>query len=67
MNPPTIAYGPAAQTPADRATVIARMRAAVPRLRRPLTPYVAQLHARYVAGELSWLQLYLALDAAPGS
>lgn len=67
MNPTAALYGPAAQTPADRATVLVRMQAAVPRLRRPLSPYVAQLHARYVAGELSWLQVCLALDAAPGS
>lgn len=63
----TTPFGPAAQTPADRADVLARMKAAVPRLRRPLSPHVVQLHARYVAGELSWLQVYMALGATPGS
>lgn len=60
-------FGPAAQTPAQRTQVLERMKQAVPRLRKPLTPYVQQLHARYLAGELNWLQVYLALDHTPGS
>lgn len=58
-------FGPAAQSREQRMQVLARMRQAVPRLRQRLSPYVQQLHARYVAGEFSWLQVYLALDAQP--
>ena len=53
-------FGPAAQSSAQRAEVLARMARALPRLRRPLSPYVQDLHLRYLAGELSWLQVYLA-------
>lgn len=62
---PTSAYGPAAQTSNQRAEVLTRMARALPRLRKPLSPYVQQLHRRYVAGELTWLQVYLALDMEP--
>jgi len=58
-------FGPAAQTPEQRAAVLARMQQALPRLRKRLSPYVQQLHARYLAGELTWLQVCLALDIEP--
>ena len=61
----TPSYGPAAQTPAQRAEVLARMARALPHLRRPLSAYVQQLHQRYLAGELTWLQVYLALGNGP--
>ncbi|MGI4834138.1 MAG: hypothetical protein ACRYFK_11820 [Janthinobacterium lividum] len=60
-------FGPAAQTPAQRAEVLARMQQALPRLRKRLSPYVQQLHARYLAGELTWLQVCLALGIEPSS
>ncbi|NML67234.1 hypothetical protein HHL22_18675 [Hymenobacter sp. RP-2-7] len=56
-------FGPAAQTPAARALVLARMARALLHLRKPLPAHVQALHQRYLAGELSWLQVYLALDA----
>lgn len=56
-------FGPAAQTPAQRAEVLTRMQRTVPRLRKPLSPHVQALHARYLAGELTWLQVCLALEA----
>ncbi|RZJ89690.1 MAG: hypothetical protein EOO60_09750 [Hymenobacter sp.] len=59
------AYGPAAHTPAQRAEILARMRQVLPRLRKRLSPYVQRLHARYLAGELTWLQVCLALDIEP--
>ncbi|MGI4834219.1 MAG: hypothetical protein ACRYFK_12240 [Janthinobacterium lividum] len=58
-------YGPAAQTPAQRAEVLARMQQALPRLGKQLSPYVQQLHARYLAGELTWLQVCLTLGIEP--
>ncbi|TGE08702.1 hypothetical protein [Hymenobacter fodinae] len=47
-------YGPAAQTPEQRAYVLAQMQKAHPSLYKKATAYVAQLYRRYVAGELSW-------------
>jgi hypothetical protein len=41
------------------------MQRALPHLRQRLSPYVLSLHARYLAGELSWLQVCLALDTEP--
>lgn len=55
-------FGPAAQTPDQRAQVLERMQQAVPRLRRRATTYVQQLYARYVAGELSWQQVWQAIE-----
>lgn len=60
-----VGFGPAAQTPDGRAEVLARMKLALPRLRRPLSPYVQQLHEQYLAGELTWLQVCLALSKEP--
>ena len=57
-------FGPAAQTPAQRAVVLACMQQALPNLRKEASPYVAQLHARYLAGELTWPQVYEAARAA---
>ncbi|TGD80799.1 hypothetical protein [Hymenobacter wooponensis] len=47
-------YGPAAQTPEQRAYVLAQMQKAHPGLYKKATAYVTQLYRRYVAGELSW-------------
>lgn len=47
-------YGPAAQTPQQRAYVLAQMQAAHPGLYKKATGYVAQLYRRYIDGELSW-------------
>ena len=47
-------YGPAAQTPEQRAYVLAQMQKTHPGLYKKATGYVAQLYRRYVAGELSW-------------
>lgn len=58
-------FGPNARTPEQRAQVLARMKQALPRLRKQLSPYVQQLHARYLAGELTWLQVCLALNIEP--
>ena len=59
-------FGPAAQTCEQRARVLQQMQATFPRLKTKATSYACQLYARYVAGELSWLQVRQALDAAPG-
>lgn len=57
-----VRFGPSAQTPEQRALVLAQMKAAVPGLKN--APALArQLHARYVAGELSWLEVDQALRA----
>jgi hypothetical protein len=55
-------FGPAAQTPQQRAYVLARMQEAVTSLQRYSSPQAKQLYDRYVAGELSWAQLRQALD-----
>jgi hypothetical protein len=47
-------FGPAAQTPQQRAYVLQQLQAVFPQLRKQVTPAVQQLYARYIAGELSW-------------
>ncbi|MCR5889719.1 hypothetical protein LRS06_18465 [Hymenobacter sp. J193] len=47
-------YGPQAQTPQQRARILVQMKAANPVLYKDLPPALEQLHARYIAGELSW-------------
>ncbi|MGI4835401.1 MAG: hypothetical protein ACRYFK_18265 [Janthinobacterium lividum] len=59
--------GPAAQVPIPRAKMLSRVKRALPRLRKGLSPSVQRLHARLLAGELTWLQVYLALDLPPTS
>jgi hypothetical protein len=56
-------FGPAAQTREQRARVLQQMQATFPSLRAKATTYASQLYERYVAGELSWLQVRQALDA----
>jgi len=57
-------FGPAAQTPEQRAWVLNQMQEAIPTLKRRLNAHVRQLHARYVAGELSWTQMRQAMESA---
>jgi hypothetical protein len=56
-------FGPAAQTPAQRAGVLEQLKAALPYLKTNATPSARQLYARYVAGELSWAGVRQALNA----
>ncbi|QKG56897.1 hypothetical protein GKZ68_09820 [Hymenobacter sp. BRD128] len=58
------AFGPAAQTREQRARVLQQMQATFPRLKTKASAYARQLYERYVAGELSWLQVRQALDIA---
>lgn len=60
-------FGPAAQTPAQRAFVLQQMQALVASLPPPFSPDAQPLYDRYVAGELSWPQLRRALNTAPGA
>jgi hypothetical protein len=62
-------FGPAAQTPEQRAWVLAQMQRVIPSLKTKATGYAQQLYTRYryVAGELSWLQVRSALDTAPST
>ena len=55
-------FGPAAQTPRQRAYVLQQLQAVYPRLKTNATADAQQLYARYVAGELAWLEVRLALD-----
>jgi hypothetical protein len=55
-------FGPAAQTPTQRAWVLQQMQAMIPGLRKA-TIQVQQLYDRYVAGELSWSEMYQARQA----
>lgn len=57
-------FGPSVQTPAQRAQVLARMHDALPSLKTRATVVAQQLYARYVAGELSWLDVHEALRTA---
>jgi hypothetical protein len=56
-------FGPEAQTPAQRAWVLAQMQEVIPSLKTNATAYAHQLYAQYVAGDLSWLQVRQALDS----
>jgi hypothetical protein len=55
-------FGPAAQTPEQRAWVLQQMQAMLPNLKVKVTAYAQQLYERYIAGELSWLEVRYALD-----
>ena len=57
-------FGPAAQTPEQRAWVLAQMQRMIPSLKTKATAYTQQLYARYVAGELSWAQVSQAREVA---
>lgn len=57
-------FGPAAQTPEQRAWVLAQMQRVIPSLKTKATAYAQHLYTCYVAGELSWLQVRQALDTA---
>lgn len=50
-------FGPAAQTPEQRAWVLAQMQRMIPTLRTKMTTYSQQLYDRYIAGELSWSEM----------
>ena len=56
-------FGPAAQTPAQRAWVLEQLQATLPGLKTKATAYARELYARYVAGELSWADVRQALNA----
>ena len=57
-------FGPAAQTPEQRIWVLTQMQELCPRLKASVTSHAQQLYARYVAGELGWLEMRYALDEA---
>jgi len=57
-------FGPSAQTPQQRAWVLRQLQDVIPALQRNVTPDIHQLYARYIAGELSWLEVRQAIDAA---
>jgi len=57
-------FGPAAQTPEQRAWVLEQMQRILPALKKA-SPSIQQLYARYVAGELSWSQVSQARAAEP--
>ena len=58
-------FGPAAQTPEQRAYVLAQLQAVFPSLKTNATPLARQLYARYIAGELKWEEVRQALDSEP--
>jgi hypothetical protein len=55
-------FGPSAQTPQQRARVLEQLQAVHPKLKTHATPYAKQLYARYIAGELTWVEVREALD-----
>lgn len=58
-------FGPSAQTPQQRAWVLAQMQAVIPSLKAKAPPHAQQLYQRYVAGEMSWGEVRQALDSTP--
>lgn len=50
-------FGPEAQTPAQRAGILQQMLAYYTQQRIKLPLHAHTLHQRYVAGELSWLEV----------
>lgn len=54
-------FGPSAQTPEQRTWVLAQMQATLPNLKTKAPAFARQLYARYIAGELSWLDVDQAL------
>lgn len=57
-------FGPSAQTPQQRAWVLAQMQTVIPSLKAKATAHAQQLYQRYVAGELSWYEVRQAIAAA---
>jgi hypothetical protein len=57
------AFGPAAQTPEQRAWVVKQMQQALPCLKKQLNAQASALYDRYVAGEMSWQQIRQAMEA----
>ncbi len=55
-------FGPAAQTPRQRAYVLGQLQAVNTRLRTKATAYAQQLYTGYIAGDLSWGKVRAALD-----
>jgi hypothetical protein len=55
-------FGPAAQTPEQRAHILRQLLEATPHLKAQATTSTHQLFDRYVAGELSWGEVRQALD-----
>jgi hypothetical protein len=53
-------FGPAAQTPEQRAWVLQQMQRVIPSLGERVPLYVQQLFGRYIAGEISWSEVYQA-------
>jgi hypothetical protein len=57
-------FGSAAQTPEQRARVLAQMKDAIPSLKSKVTAYTQDAYDRYIAGELSWTEMRQVLQAA---
>jgi len=57
-------FGPAAQTPQQRAYVLRQLQCTFPQLAARVPALTQQLFDRYVAGELSWGDVRRALDQA---
>lgn len=56
-------FGPAAQTPEQRAGVVKRMQQAIPSLKKQVNAQASALYAHYVAGEMSWQEIRQAMEA----
>jgi hypothetical protein len=55
-------FGSAAQTPEQRAWVLAQMQDAIPSLKSKVTACVQHGYDRYIAGELSWTEMRQVLE-----
>jgi hypothetical protein len=60
-------FGPAAQTPEQRAYVLRQLKRTFPQLAGRASSLTQPLFDRYVAGELSWAEVRRALDETPGT
>lgn len=47
-------FGPRAQTPEQRATILKKMEAICPGIKTKASTHTVQLYEQYVKGELSW-------------
>jgi hypothetical protein len=50
-------FGPGAQTPEQRAWVLAQMLDYLPSIRTKVTAFAQQCYDRYISGELSWQEM----------
>ncbi|OUJ70043.1 hypothetical protein [Hymenobacter crusticola] len=59
-------FGPAAQTPPQRAHILHQLLVLAAEAHRKSSPQDQQLYQRYVAGELSWVEILASQEVMSG-